>query len=422
MPRVQAIVIGGGQAGLAMSRCLTERNVEHVVLERLRIGERWLGERWDGLRLLTPNWMTRLPGWRYGGPDPDGFMTMPEVAAFLASYARSFAAPVEAGTTVLRVAREVAGGRARFRVETDRGVWTADAVVLATGDCDRPCVPSAAAGLSPGIAQVVPSAFRNPDALPPGGVLVVGASATGVQLADALAAAGRPVVLSVGAHTRIPRRWRGRDIFWWLDRCGVLDDPWHRVGDIARARRQPSLQLVGNPDGRSIDLATLAGRGVRLAGRLSGIDGTEAGFAPDLLASAADAERRLGRLLARIDATAADRGLDAGAPPAERPAPIPTDLLTGAPDRLDLAAEGIGSVIWATGFRRAWPWLALPVVGADGEIVHDGGVTAVPGLYVLGLRFLRRRKSSFIDGVGPDAEALAEHLLRHARARSRRAA
>jgi len=407
MKRVPVVVVGAGHAGLAMSRCLTDRGLEHVVLDRRPVvAPRWSEERWEGLRLLTPNWMTRLPGWRYSGADPEGFMTMPEVARFLADYARSFDAPVHAGTTVRRV--EPAGRG--YRVATDRGDWLAGAVVVATGDCDRPFVPTPARHLATGVYQTVPTRYSGPSGLPPGGVLVVGASASGVQIAEQLRRDGRDVVLSVGRHTRLPRRYRGRDIMEWLDRTGILDDRFDAVGDIDRARRQPSLQLVGSDDGRMIDLERLARTGVTLAGRLAEAEGTRVAFADDLPRSVLDADRRLGRLLARIDgAIAADEALAAVAAP-----PDPPRSFTAAPGPadIDLADAEIRSVVWATGFRRAYPWLAVPVLDGRGEIAHHGGVTAAPGLVVLGLRFLRRRKSSFIDGAGPDAEILADHLAR----------
>ena len=263
MRRTEAVVIGGGQAGLAMSRCLSDLGVEHVVLERGRVAERWRSERWDSLRLLTPNWQSRLPGFRYQGPDPDGYMRMPEVVDYLERYARSFAAPVEAGTTVLSV--EPAG--TGYRVATDRGSWEAPSVVVATGHCDTPLVPGLARQFSDRVTQVVPTRYRDPGQLPQGGVLVVGASASGVQLAHEIHASGRPVTLAVGRHTRLPRVYRGRDILWWLDAMGIFDESVADVFDLAISRGQPSLQLVGRPDHATLDLPELQERGVRLVGR-----------------------------------------------------------------------------------------------------------------------------------------------------------
>jgi putative flavoprotein involved in K+ transport len=412
MKRTEAVVIGGGQAGLAMSRCLSDRGLDHVVLERGRIGERWRSERWDSLRLLTPSWQSRLPGFRYDGPDPDGYMTMPEVVDLLERYARSFAAPVEEGTNVLAV-EPAPGG---YRVRTDQGVWEAPSVVIATGHCDAPLVPGIAARLPADLVQTVPTGYRNPGHLPAGGVLVVGASATGVQLADEIHASGRPVTLAVGRHTRLPRRYRGRDILWWLDAMGVLDEAAEEVFDLAISREQPSLQLVGRPDRATVDLPLLQERGVRLVGRAVGAAGRVVSFADDLVAHTAAADARLARLFRRIDDFAARAGL---AGEVQEPEPFRPFLWPApAPTRIDLRAEGIRTVVWATGFRRRYPWLKVPVLDERGEVRHQGGITPSPGLYVIGLYFLRRRNSSFIDGVGRDAMELTAHLA----ARLRRAA
>lgn len=409
MRYTDTVVIGGGQAGLAMSRCLSDRAVEHVVLERGRVAERWRTERWDSLRLLTPNWQSRLPGFRYQGADPDGYMTMPEVVDYLERYARSFSAPVESGTTVLALERTAAG----FRVVTDRGTWQARRAVIATGYCDVPLVPAAGARLPRDIVQVVPTDYRNPAQLPTGGVLVVGASASGVQLADEIHASGRPVTIAVGRHTRLPRRYRGRDILWWFDAMGIFDETTDGVFDIEVSRRQPSLQLVGRQDHGSLDLTVLRERGVRVVGRLVDVDGAWVTFADDLVATTAASDVKLATLLARIDGFVRRTGLDGDvgeAEPFEPYWPAFTDADTG----LDLRAAGIASVVWASGFRRRYPWLKVPVLDGRGEIRHDGGITEVPGLYVLGLQFQRRRKSAFIDGVGADAAELADHIVRHA--------
>lgn len=403
MKRADALIIGAGQAGLAMSFCLGRLGIDHVVIERGRIAERWRSERWDSLRLLTPNWMSRLPGWTWRGDDPDGFMTMPEVIEHLAGYARHAAAPVETGTAVHAVGRDGAG----FLVETSRGRWLARSVVIATGACQEPLVPPMAAALPGDIHQTTPSAYRNPSMLPPGGVLVVGAAASGVQIADELRRAGRRVVLSVGSHIRLPRLHRGRDILWWMDRAGLLDESAEAVADLGRARRQPSLQLVGRPDRRSIDLGSLQALGVRLVGRAVAAEGSVMRFADDLADTVGAAQRKLERLLARIDRTHADP-------------PRPLVLAPAAPS-LDLRRQGIGTVLWATGHRRDYGWLRVPVLDPSGEIVHRGGITPAAGLYVLGLRFLRTRKSSFIDGVGQDAVALSQALHDHL-ARNRAAA
>jgi putative flavoprotein involved in K+ transport len=402
--QTDVVVIGAGQAGLAMSRCLSTRGLAHVVLERGRTAERWRSERWESLRLLTPNWMSRLPDWRYGGPDPDGFMTMPEVVRYLDGYACAIGAPIRTNTSVRRVSRGPGG----FEVITDSGCWRSRAVVVATGYCDVPAVPALAAGASPDLLQIVPGAYRCPEQLPAGGVLIVGAAATGIQLADEIHASGRPVTVAVGHHLRLPRRYRGRDILWWFDRMGLLDEGVDDVHDIDLSRRQPSMQLIGRPDHATLDLPLLEARGVRLVGRLARLDGTRAFFHDDLIAHTAGADVKLAMLRRRIDRfieTSSMHHEVERAPDFEPwcwPAP--------APATIDLAREGIVTILWATGYRRDYRWLQVPVLDASGEILHAGGVTPVDGLYVLGLQFQRRRKSAFIDGVGADAQALAGHV------------
>jgi putative flavoprotein involved in K+ transport len=398
MPFTDTVVIGAGHAGLAISHCLTERGVPHVVLDRGRVGERWRTARWDSFRLLTPNWLSRLPGWAYAGAEPDAFMTAGEFAGFLSGYARSFAAPVRSGTLVTRVER----GAAQFAVHTSRGAWNARSIVIATGYHSHAKVPGLAAGLAPDLAQQTAAGYQSPSSLPAGGVLVVGASSSGVQIASELARAGRRVVLAVGRHTRLPRRYRDRDILWWLERIGALDRTLDDYSDPVRARSEPSLQLAGTPDARGIDLGVVQEAGVRLTGRLSALDGTTAQFADDLAVTMGAAQCRLCRVLADIDPYA-------GAP-SDPPPVIPVPR---SPTTLDLAREGVTSVVWATGFRPWYPWLKVPVLGADGRIRHRRGVTDVPGLYAIGLRFQHRRNSTFIDGARHDAVYVADHITAH---------
>lgn len=404
MKKTNTLIVGGGQAGLAMSHALGELAIDHVVVERGRIAERWRAERWHSLRLLTPNWQSRLPGYRYTGPDPDGYMTMPEVIAYLDGYARSFGAPVVEGTRVLSVVAHGGG----FGVTTDGGEWQAANVVVASGYCDVPFVPAMAVNASPGLAQLVPTRYRCPSDLPPGGVLVVGASASGVQLADEIQASGRQVTLAVGRHTRLPRRYRGRDILWWFDQMGIFDETIDQVFDVEISRRQPSLQLVGRPDCATLDLPTLQSRGVQLTGRLVGLDHHTAWFDDELVAYTAASDVRLARLLSRVDEFVAERGLGSEVGP---PEPFEPFLWPSPePGWIDLEAAGIRTIVWATGFRRSYPWLRVPVFDAQGELRHHGGVIEWPGLYAMGLNFMRRRKSTFIDGVGADAYELAAHL------------
>ncbi|KPK53166.1 MAG: pyridine nucleotide-disulfide oxidoreductase [Myxococcales bacterium SG8_38_1] len=404
MKRIDTIIIGGGQAGLAMSRCLTDEGIDHVILERGRVAERWRSERWDSLRLLSPKWHSRLPGFSYQGDDPDGFMTMPEVISYFEQYARSFSAPVQDETTVSSVRRASEAG---YCVRTNQGDWLAPTVVVATGHCGVPFVPKAANEIASDVHQVVPSRYRNPEQLPDGGVLVVGASASGIQLAQEIHRSGRPVTLAVGRHTRIPRRYRGRDITWWLETSGMLSERADRAFNLESARRQPSLQLVGTPDKQTLDLAVLQDEGVRLTGRLSDADGTRVSFCDDLQRNIDAAEHKLDRVLGNID-----RFIDETLMAADARDRRPAIRVSGAPTELDLRDAGISTVLWATGYRREYPWLNVPVLNIRGEIIHDEGVTNAAGLYALGLNFQRTRKSSFIDGVGEDARALAAQLAR----------
>jgi putative flavoprotein involved in K+ transport len=399
----ETVIIGAGHAGLALSRCLTDRGVDHVVLERGRLGERWRSARWDSFRLLTPNWMTRLPGFRYQGPDPDGFLTSAQFVAHLEAYAGSFAAPVRERTTVTAV-RRAAGG---YLVETDQGEWLAACVVIAAGYYASALRPAAAARLAPDLSQVTPAGYRNPDRLAGGGVLVVGASASGVQLAGELARAGRQVVLAVGRHNRLPRRYRDRDILWWLDRTGALDRTLDDLPDQRLGQREPSMQLAGGHE--RLDLAVLQERGVRLAGRLVDIDAARVSFAGDLPATLATADARLRRVLGRIDRYA-ETHLPGRSP---GPPPVPAVTAPPGPRRLDLRRAGITTVVWATGYRPWYPWLRVPVLDPDGRLHHHRGVTPAPGLFAIGLRFQHRRNATFIDGARHDAAYVADRIRDH---------
>ena len=405
MQRIDTVVIGGGQAGLAMSRGLTHHDVEHVVLERGHVGQRWRSERWDSLRLLTPRWLSRVSGWSDDDADPGGFMSRLEVVDYLERYAAASRVPLRTGVTVTSVERDGTG----FRIDTNAGTWSAERVVVATGESQSAFVPAMARDLAGWVHQVRPTHYRNPHQLPDGGVLVVGASATGIQLAQEIHASGRPVTLSVGRHTRLPRRYRGRDILAWLHDMGILDERVENMPSLRASCEQPSLQLTGSPDHRTLDLRRLQEEGVRLVGRSEGAVGTRMFFADELVEALAAADLKLAGLRLRIDEHIDVRGLasEVGAEEPFHPVPIPD-----APTSLDLRAEGIRTVLWATGYRRSYPWLRVPVLTPSGEVRHTGGITPVHGLYVLGLKLMRRRSSSFLAGVGADAEELTEHLVR----------
>ncbi|MGE3650055.1 MAG: NAD(P)-binding domain-containing protein [Reyranellaceae bacterium] len=400
-------MVGAGHAGLAMSRCLADRGIDHVLLERGTVANSWRTERWDSLRLLTPNWQSRLPGYGYEGDDPDGYRTMPEVIAFLDRYAQVISAPVQTQTTVTSV-READGD---YVVETDKGPWRARTVVLASGACNVAQVPEAASGVPSSIMTITSMAYRNPDQLPPGGVLVVGASATGTQLADEIHRSGRPVTIAVGEHIRAPRVYRGRDIQWWMDAAGVQDMRYTEVDDIARARRVPSLQLAGSTTRATLDLNALTAIGVKLVGRLQAMRDGKALFSGSLRNQCALSDLKMNRLLSGIDEWATTQGLDDAVGPPERlpPTVVPDE----APLMLDLAKANILSIVWATGYLPDHSWLHVPVLDRKGRIRHDGGVVEAPGLYLMGMQFLRRRKSALIDGAGDDARDLADHLVQY---------
>jgi putative flavoprotein involved in K+ transport len=412
MNSVDTVIVGAGHAGLAMSRCLAERSIDHVLLERGEVANSWRTERWDSLRLLTPNWQSRLPGYRYDGNDPDGYRTLPEVVEFIANYARTMSAPVRTHTRVISVRSDGTG----YLVRTDRGDWRCRTVVLASGACNIAQVPNLAERVPSSVAQVTTQSYRNPAQIADGGVLVVGASSSGTQIAAELQRSGRQVTISVGEHIRAPRIYRGKDLQWWMDAAGVHDDRFDEADDIGRARRVPSLQLAGTPDRSTLDLNLLTDLGVSLVGRLAGIteDG-KAQFAGSLANMCAMSDLKMGRLLDRIDEWAAANSVDGVAPPHRLP---PTRVPQSSPLSLNLARGTIRTIIWAAGYRPDYSWLELPVLDRKGMIEHDGGViSGAPGVYLMGMQFLRRRKSALIDGAGDDARDLSEHLGSYLRQR-----
>ena len=403
---VDVVVVGGGHCGLAMSHALEQRSIDHVVLERGEVANSWRTERWDSLRLLTPNWMTSLPGQGYDGDDPDGYMSAGDVATFLASYASRLTVPVSTGVTVQRVTASDGG----YRVESTRGDWLCRALVMANGAFAKPALPAFAAGIPSNIAQLTAHAYRNPAALASGGVLIVGASATGVQLAHELQESGRQVTLAVGEHVRMPRVYRGQDIQWWMLKSGLLDQ---RIGDMAdplRSRSLPSPQLVGTPKRVSLDLNVLRQHGVTVVGRLVGIHGGRAKFSGSLRNVCALADQKMARLLDGFDTWALHAGI--GGPEA---GPRHSETQVDVSPKLELDLErNVRTVLWATGMRPDYAALDLPVFDRRGHLKHDRGVVVdAPGLYVLGLPFMRRRKSSFIHGAADDVRDVTEHLCQH---------
>jgi putative flavoprotein involved in K+ transport len=401
------VIIGAGHSGLAMSRRLSERSVDHVVLERGVVANSWRNERWDSLRLLTPNWHSHLPGMRYDGDDPDGFMAVPDIVAFIDAYAATIDAPIQTQTTVTRVVMSGSG----FQVTADRGVWECAALVVASGPANLANVPTLSSAVPSSIEMVTPLSYRSPQRLGKSGVLVVGASATGIQLADEIHRSGRPVTISVGEHVRLPRTYRGRDIFWWMDAAGVLDERHDEVDDLVRARHVPSPQLIGTPEHRSIDLNALAEIGVKVVGRLGSMKAGVAQFSGGLANTCRLADLKMNRLLNRFDDWARDKDIDLVEPPQRFE---PTTVPSSPTVEIDLRRDGIGTIIWATGFRPDYSWLEVPAVDRKGRIRHHGGIARdVPGMYVLGESLLRTRRSSYVGGADQDTCELANHLHDH---------
>lgn len=400
------VVIGAGHAGLAFSHCLAESSVDHVVLERGEVANSWRNERWDSLTLLTPNWQCKVPGFSYAGDDPDGFMAMPELIEFIDAYAAHSSAPVKTQTTVTSVSRDNSNGA--YSVTTDAGQWRCRSVIVASGACNVPVVPKVADHVPHGIHSITPHQYHSPDQLDAGGVMVVGASATGLQLAEEIQRSGREVTIAVGEHVRMPRVYRGRDILWWLDRIGISNERYDEVDDVVRARSLPSPQLVGSAEKATLDLNTMTANGTKLVGRLMGFNDGVAQFSGSLRNVCALADLKMGRMLAAIDEWIDENDDASSFDAAQRFAETKVD--ESPPLLLNLNKEGIRTILWATGFRPDYSWLDVPVLNYKGLMKHDGGVTDSPGLYVIGLPVLRRRKSSFIHGVEDDARDLCEHL------------
>ncbi|MEM9472942.1 MAG: NAD(P)-binding domain-containing protein [Pseudomonadota bacterium] len=402
MRNVTTVIIGAGQSGLAMSRELTCCGVDHVMLDRGAVANAWRRDRWDSLRLLTPNWANGLPGAQYPGSYPDGYMPVAEFARWLDAYANMIDAPVQRYTEVHRVSRTGTG----FNLETSSGPLGCRTLVLASGACARPYVPQLSAAVPTKILQTTPATYKRPHDLPPGGALVVGASASGAQIAREIQTSGRSVTLAVGWHTRLPRIYRGRDVEWWLDSLGILDERFDEVDDLQRARRTPSPQLVGGPE--PVDLNALQDCGIEIVGRLADIRNERALFSGGLANACVSADLKMNRLLDAIDDWIEERDMGNELPLPDRPGP--TRLPAAQPLDRSLTDGTIRTIVWATGYRPDFSWLDLPVFDARGRLRHHGGVVAAPGLYAMGLNFMRRRRSHQISGVGGDARELSAHL------------
>ena len=388
------MVVGAGQAGLAASRHLTERGVEHVVLERGRVGQTWRAQRWDSFVLNTPNWAQQLPGFVYDGPDPDAFAPTEEVIGYLEDYAASFAAPVRENVSVTRLCAASDG----YELDTSEGPVRARAVIVATGAYQRPTPSPLRAAAPRGIFQQHTSEYRNPAALPDGAVLVVGSGQSGCQVAEDLLDAGRDVYLSVGACPWLPRRHRGRDVTYWLVETGMADQTVDTLpSPSALVACNPTVS--GTEGGHDCNPLTLAARGGVPVGRLEGFRGARALFAGDLAANIAAGIEWVANLVMRFDE-------HAGVGHEPRPTEAP-DL----PDVRELDLAGVGAIVWATGFRPDYGWIELPVLDDSGRPVHRRGLTERPGLAFVGMHWQHKRKSSLFLGVGEDAEHVVSQLF-----------
>src|SRR6201996_7536941 len=398
-------VIGGGQAGLSMSYCLTQRGVDHVVLDRAGPGHEWRERRWDSFCLVTPNWQCQLPGFPYDGPDPEGFMVRDDIAGYLERYAASFGPPLVPGTEVTRL-RWRNGGV--FELTTSAGDLTADRVVVATGPYQLPAIPPAGQRLPDGIEQLHSSQYRNPDQLPPGAVLVVGTGQSGCQIAEDLHLAGRQVHLAVGSAPRVARFYRGRDVVAWLEDMGYYRKSISDFTDVDAVRFRANHYVTGRDGGRDIDLRAFARDGMRLYGRLAAIqaEGAQAAggpvltFTPDLRRNLDAADATSEGIKDSIDAFIAATGIDA--PPEARYPPVWAPAIE--PGELDLAGAGITAVVWSTGFGRDHRWIEIPVFDGRGYPTHLRGVTSCPGLYFIGLPWQHTWGSGRLRGGGGGAD------------------
>ncbi len=399
---VGTLIIGGGQAGLSMSHMLSRRGVAHCVLEEHRIAERWRSERWNGLRFQFPNWSVLLTDFPYKHCDPDGFASGSEITDFIVSYAAFVKAPVRCGVkvTALHPARAASG----FVAETSSGPVRAANVVVATGPYQRPVVPDICLCDS-NVFQLHANAYKSPDQLPPGAVLVVGSGASGAQIAEELQLAGRRVYLSVGRHRRMPRRYRSRDLIWWLTELGL-----DRIPVEMRGPDKTLPLITGAYGGHTIDFRQFAQRGITLLGRVSAAQDGKLEIASDLGASLAYGDAAYAGFLDRVDAHVEANGIDLPVDPAARTISHEPVCVTEPILQFDLRTAGVSSLIWATGYALDFDWIKLPVFDRNGKPMHRGGVTDVPGLYFLGLQWLSRLTSSFLSGVGDDAARLADHI------------
>ncbi len=399
--RIETVIVGGGQAGLAMSHCLSQRGREHIVLERARVAERWRTQRWDSLMFQFPNWSIELPGRSYAGSNPDGFSHKNEILTFIEDYAVWIKAPLRTEVEVLSLRPAPHPGR--YLVSTSAAVFEARNVVIATGPYQRPRIPSVAAGLPPDVFQVHAADYRNPYELPSGGVLVVGSGASGCQIAEELLTAGRQVFFAIGRHRRVPRRYRGHDVFWWRRALGYLDQ---KAEGTPGERREPPPLVTGVGGGHDVDIRGYATDGMRLLGHVREIRDGRVALVGDLEESLAAGDRTYDEFMSAVDDYLRGRDID---PSGARPSTLARTMVKSA-ERIDIRESDIRAVVWATGYALDFRWIELPIFDVRGEPMQRRGATSAPGIYFLGLAWMHKVKSSFLYGVGEDAEHLAERI------------
>lgn len=404
MDTTSTLIVGAGHAGLSMSHALTERGIEHIVLDRGRPGNAWFTERWDSLQMLTPNWANRLPGASLALSNPNGFMSGEAFAQSLSFYATTIAAPVKTHVTVKKLSLDHSG----FRVDTDKGQILAETVVNATGATSLSNLPSVVDLVPKQITQLTTKSYRNPGDVPDGAVLIVGASASGAQLARELQNAGRQVILATGSHVRLPRQYRGKDIEYWLQTTGIYDESFGEIDDLSKARKLPSAQLSGVGQ---VDLNALQALGVEVVGRLADIRDGNAQFSGGLASVISAADLKMVRILNRIDNWIASHPELADVSPTDMPEA--TRIPRSPRLSLDLEGREVTSIVWATGYAPDHSWMQIPVFDRRGRLQHDGGVCPVPGLFMLGLPILRRRRSHHVSGAAADSQDIAGLLHKH---------
>lgn len=399
------VIVGGGQAGLSMSYCLKEKGIDHLVIEKNRIGHAWRNERWDSFCLVTPNWQCALPGHPYAGKDPHGFMVKDEIVQYIEQYVDAFKPPVVEGIAVTQVERDDAG---RFRIETTQGVVTANEIVIAVGGYHVPIIPSAASMVPPGIQQLHSVDYRNPESLPPGEVLVVGTGQSGCQIAEDLHLAGRKVHLCVGDAPRVARRYRGKDVVEWLDKMKYYDIPVEKHPLGAGVREKTNHYVTGRDGGRDIDLRKFALEGMQLYGRFEDIQNGVIRFGADLRKNLDGADTVSESIKNGIDKFIADNGIDA--PVEDRYVPV-WEPAADAVNCLNLNDGKLSCIIWCIGFRTDFTWIKEPIFDQRGYPGHERGITQAPGLYFLGLPWQHTWGSGRFSGIGSDAAYLAQHIV-----------